>query len=157
MKKKIIFAAIGVGLCLAAGVGGCFVIQGSYGPEPFVLGDEEIEAGCVSFPDDQPPTTLSLKAFPAEAIANLKDWSAHLNEGLSATFVTYVPGVTVDFEKVRTYCYEDSVVVMDKRDGESWKQYCRRATPHDKAVRAMLFEERRKLIQCTESKTKGSR
>ena len=60
-------------LCLAAGVGGCFVIQGSYGPEPFVLGDEEIEAGCVSFADDQPPTTLSLKAFPAEAIANLKD------------------------------------------------------------------------------------
>ena len=154
MKKKIVFAALAVATCLAAVAGGCFFFQSFCGPKPFVLDDGEIKAGCVSFPDDQPPTTLSLKAFPAEAIANLKDWSSHLNEGLSATFVTYVPGVMVDLEKVRMYCYEDSVVVMDKRDGEAWKQYCRKATPTDKAVRTMLLEERRKHLQCTENKTK---
>ena len=151
MNKKTIFVALAAMACLAAMAGGCFVFQSFCGPEPFVVDDVEIEAGCVSFPDCQPPTTLFVKVFPAEAIATLKDWIAHLNEGLSITFVTYVPNITVDFENVRAYCYEDFIVVMDKREGKTWKQYCRKATPSDKAVRAMLLEECRKFRQCTDA------
>lgn len=135
MKLEAIFA----GLCLAALASGCF--QSFRGPGPFVLGDGELEAGLVIFPDGQPPAGIPVKALPAETVAALKDWSAHLDEGLSIDFATYAPGVTVDFGQVRAYCFEEAVVVMDKRDGDAWKQYGRKATPRDKAVRALLLEE----------------
>lgn len=141
MKNKAVFAAMGAGLCLVVMAGGCLILRSLRGPEPFVLGDGEVQEGCVFFQDEIPLAEISVKALPAESIAALKDWSAHLHEGLSFDFVTYMPGVTVDFEKVKVYCYEESVLVMDKREEEAWRQYRRRATPRDKAVRAMLLEE----------------
>lgn len=141
MKNKAVFAAMGAGLCLAVMAGGCLILRSLRGPEPFVLGDREVQEGCVFFHDEESPAEISVKALPAESIAALKDWSAHLHEGLSTDFVTYVPPLTVDFEEVRAYCFEDDVVVMDKREEEAWRQYRRRATPRDKAVRALLLEE----------------
>ena len=146
---KKIFAAMCVGLCLAVMASGCFF----RGPTPFVLGDGELEAGCVFFPDGEPPAEIPAKALPADAMAALKDWSAHLHEGLSTDFVTYAPGVTLDFEKVKAYCFEDSIVVMDKREGDAWRQYRRKTTPRDKAVRAMLLDVRRKGHQDVETQT----
>ena len=141
VKNRAVWAAIGAGACLAVVAGGCLILHSFRGPEPFVLGDGEVQEGCVFFQDEIPPAEISVKVLPAESIAALKDWSAHLHEGLSVDFVTYAPDVTVDFGQVRAYCFEEAVVVMDKRDGDAWKQYGRKATPRDKAVRALLLEE----------------
>ena len=150
MKKRAAWAAMGAGLCLAVMAGGCFF----RGPTPFALGDGELEAGCVFFPDEEPPAEIPAKALPADAMAALKDWSAHLHEGLSTDFVTAAPGVTVEFEEVKVvYCFEDSVVVMDKRERDAWRQYRRKTTPRDKAVRAMLLDARRKGLQDAEKQT----
>ena len=141
------------GLCLAVMAGGCFIFQSFHGPAPFVLDDGELEAGSVFFPDEEPPAVIPAKALSADAMAALKDWSAHLHEGLSFDFVTYMPGVTVDFEKVKVYCYEESVLVVDKREEDAWRQYRRKTTPRDKAVRAMLLDVRRKGRQDAETQT----
>ena len=157
MKNRTVWAAMGAGLCLVVMAGGCLILQSFRGPEPFVLGDREVQEGCVFFQDEIPPAEISVKALPAESIAALKDWSAHLHEGLSFDFVTYMPGVTVDFEKVKVYCYEESVLVMDKREEEAWRQYRRRATPRDKAVRAMLLDARRTCRPDAETQTEGAK
>lgn len=157
MKNKAVFAAMGAGLCLAVMAGGCLILRSLRGPEPFVLGDREVQEGCVFFHDEESPAEISVKALPAESIAALKDWSAHLHEGLSTDFVTYVPPLTVDFEEVRAYCFEDDVVVMDKRGGDAWQQYGRRATPRDKVVRAMLLDARRTCRPDAETQTEGAK
>ena len=157
VKNRAVWAAIGAGVCLAVVAGGCLILHSFRGPEPFVLGDREVQEGCIFFHDEESPAEIPVKALPAESIAALKDWSAHLHEGLSTDFVTYVPPLTVDFEEVRAYCFDDDVVVMDKRGGDAWKQYGRRATPRDKAVRAMLLDARRTCRPDAETQTEGAK
>ena len=125
-------------------------------PVPFATDDYAVEKGTVYFHMENPPCALKIYAFDQNDIAVLNDWLAHLNDGLSATYVTFAPDVCLDFDKLQVNIHPDAVIVHDKRNGDTWKQYHRKATKKDKHIRSMLLSKKASAVPVNETPTERS-